>query len=116
MKHSVLVFFFFLFIIPITVAQSSYRPSWLANADGGKEKTPNIEVFPNPATTHISLTDSEGVKRVAVYNLVGRLMRVFDGVDTDKRYYVGDLPRGMYLVQILGEQNKILITRRISKE
>jgi hypothetical protein len=54
--------------------------------------------------------------RIAVYNLVGNLMRVYDQVEAEKRYYVGDLPGGMYLVQILGDRNKIITTKRIHKE
>lgn len=103
-------------MIPMMLGQSGYRPPWLNGPDFGKEKAPKIEVFPNPATTHISLTDVSGVKRIAVYNLVGRLLRVFEEVVEEKNYYIGDLPRGMYLVQILGDQNKIITTKRISKE
>ena len=116
MKQTLLAFFFFVSIIPLTTGQSGVRPSWLTQAEPEKEKTPKIEVLPNPATTHISLTETEGVVRVAVYNLVGRLMRVYDQIDVDKRYYIGDLPRGMYLVQILGDRNKIITTKRINKE
>lgn len=117
MKQTLLAFFFFIALLQIGLSQSGYRPSsWLADADIGKEKTPKIEVFPNPATSYISLTESQGVMRVAVYNLVGRLIRVYDQVEEEKRYYVGDLPRGMYLVQILGDRNKIITTKRIHKE
>ena len=117
MKQTLLALFFFLSCIQIGLSQSGYRPSsWLAEADIGKEKTLKIEVFPNPATSYISLTETQGVMRVAVYNLVGRLMRVFNQVEDEKRYYVGDLPQGMYLVQILGDRNKIITTKRIHKE
>ena len=117
MKQLLLAFFFFLSLLQTGIRQSGYRPSsWPAEADLGKEKTLKIEVFPNPATSHISLTETEGVMRIAVYNLVGNLMRVYDQVEAEKRYYVGDLPGGMYLVQILGDRNKIITTKRIHKE
>lgn len=116
MKQFLLVFFFSIVIIPLTLGQSGNRPPWLTGSENGKEKAPKIEVFPNPASTYINLTETSGVKRVAVYNLLGRLLRVFEEVGDGKNYYVGDLPRGMYLVQILGDQNKIVTTRRVSKE
>ena len=116
MKQFLLVFFFSIVIIPLTLGQSGNRPPWLTGSEIGKEKTPKIEVFPNPASTYINLTETAGVKRVVVYNLVGRTLRVFEEVSDGKNFYVGDLPRGMYLVQILGDQNKIVTTKRISKE
>lgn len=116
MKHLLPLIFLLLFIVPLTSqTASSTRTSW--NDYGvGRDRPINIEVFPNPATTHISLTDVEGVNKVVLYNLVGRKMREFEDIGRDVRHYVGDLPRGMYLVQILGNDNRILTTRRISKQ
>ncbi|MFM8448916.1 MAG: T9SS type A sorting domain-containing protein [Haliscomenobacter sp.] len=118
MKQTLLALFFFLVLAQIGVSQSAgyHSQGWLADADIGREKTPRIEVFPNPASSYISLTESQSVQRIAVYNLVGRMVRVYDQVEEEKRYYIGDLPRGMYLVQILGDRNRIITTTRVHKE
>ena len=47
--------------------------------------------------------------------MVGRQMKSFEAGEVDSRYFIGDLNRGMYLVQILGENNKIITTKRVSK-
>ena len=116
MKQTLLVFFFSIVIIPIILGQSGNRPLWLTGPETGKEKTPKIEVFPNPASTYINLTEVTGVKRIFVVNLIGNLLRQFDEVLEGKSYYIGDLPRGMYFVQMLNEQNKVILTKRITKE
>ena len=43
-------------------------------------------------------------------------MKSFDDIAPDKKFYVGDLPRGIYLVRILGDKNKVLTTKKISKQ
>jgi hypothetical protein len=115
MKQTLLFFTLVLFIFPKAQSQTSSRASWLSELDLERVAV-DLEVFPNPATTHISLTDAQNVQRIVIYNLVGRQMRMFEDISTDRRYYVGDLPRGMYLIQLLGEKNKILTTKRISKQ
>ena len=74
----------------------------------------DLQVFPNPATNFISVSDNDNVKKVLVFNLVGRKMKSYDAVKGEK-YYVGDLPKGIYLVQLLGNKNQILRTQRVSK-
>lgn len=75
----------------------------------------NITIYPNPATTHIGLSESLGIERVVVFNMVGRQMKSFEVAEGDNRYFVGDLPRGMYLVQLVGQNNEIVTTKRVSK-
>lgn len=77
----------------------------------------DLQIFPNPFDSHISLGENAVglVGKILIFNLVGRQMKSFDFVDGEK-YYVGDLPKGMYLIQLLGEKGKILRTKRISKK
>ncbi len=75
----------------------------------------NLQVFPNPAIDYISLNDNSGVKKIAVFNLIGNEVVSFNVAEGEK-YYVGDLRVGMYLVQIVGTNNKTLTTLRLSKK
>ena len=111
MKHT-LPYFFFLFFITTSYAQDG---AW--REVGTLQKAPNtyIQVFPNPATSYFGITEIDGVEKILVFNLVGRKMKQFQGIAKDKRYFIGDLPRGMYLVQMLDKQSKVITTRRISK-
>jgi hypothetical protein len=74
-----------------------------------------VKVFPNPFTSYLSINAPEAVKKVLVYNTIGTQMKSFY-FETNQRYYVGDLPRGIYLIQFLTSDNKILTTRRASKK
>jgi hypothetical protein len=75
-----------------------------------------IQIFPNPATDYIQLSNSEDVKKIVIINMVGRRLRVFEAIEDQKLYRIGDLPRGMYLVQIIGDKNKIITTKRVKKQ
>lgn len=72
----------------------------------------NLQVFPNPATTHISLNDNEVVTEISVYNLVGKKIRAFF-YTKGEQYFVGDLPRGMYLVQLTDRGSRVVTTQRV---
>ncbi|MDX1942145.1 MAG: T9SS type A sorting domain-containing protein [Saprospiraceae bacterium] len=73
-----------------------------------------IKIFPNPATEYIELTENKEVIKIVVYNLAGREMKRFDAFNGEK-YYVGDLARGLYLVQLLDKSNQTIVTQRVSK-
>lgn len=108
MKRSILLIFFTLCLSALALAQ-------------GKQSIPRtsvnkveIQVFPNPVQTHFSINNNTEVRDILVFNLVGKELKRFEYSD-DERYFLGDLPKGIYLVQFLDKQKNILTTRRISK-
>ena len=114
MKHILpLVFFLFLFVI-VSDAQSSAWYSTPAKIQR-TASNPDIQVFPNPTTSYFGITEVNNVKKIIIFNLVGRKMKQYEDIAKDKRYFIGDLPKGMYLVQMIGSDSKIITTRRISK-
>ena len=113
MKHTLLFLFLFVFSLSVAYAQTSFSDSLDIKPLSNKEKV-ELQIFPNPATDYISITNNEVVKYVTVFNLVGRQMKSFEAIDGEK-YYVGDLPRGMYLVQLLGADSQIITTQRVNK-
>jgi Secretion system C-terminal sorting domain len=81
-----------------------------ATAKGG-----DISVFPNPATEFIQVRDQSGnAQTVDVYTLVGRKVRSFEYND-GQQYGVSDLPRGLYLVQVVDRSGNVITTQKINK-
>lgn len=111
MKKTLLFSFFILF-----AANLSFSQSLSDRLDVKTSEKVDLQIFPNPFTSYISLGENATglVGKILVFNLVGRQMKKFDFVNGEK-YYVGDLPKGMYLVQLLGTKGKILRTKRVSK-
>lgn len=73
-----------------------------------------LKVFPNPAAEYFQLADKEDyVDQINIYNIVGKKMRTFE-VEDDKKYYLDQFPKGMYLVQLVGHNNKVISTQRLN--
>ncbi|MCB0559326.1 MAG: T9SS type A sorting domain-containing protein [Lewinellaceae bacterium] len=113
MKHTLLFLLLFVFSLSVAYSQTSFSDRLSIKSSNNKEKV-DLQIFPNPAADYISVTKNEVVKQVTVFNLVGRQMKSFEAIDGEK-YYVGDLPRGMYLVQLLGPDSQIITTQRVNK-
>jgi hypothetical protein len=105
MKQFILVTFF---------AFTSLALFGQSNADGVSAAV-KVSVYPNPATNFISINKDENVSDIAIFNLVGRKLKTFQNVEKDEHYDVSDLPVGMYLIQVIDNNKKILTTQRISK-
>ena len=76
---------------------------------------PSISIYPNPATNYISINKDENIKSITVFNLVGRKLKTFQNIQKDEHYDVSNLPNGMYLIRVTGNDNKVITTQRISK-
>ncbi len=74
-----------------------------------------VTIYPNPATEFISIDNDTNVQSLQILNLVGRRIKIIEDVVRDTPYDISDLPNGMYLVQIIDKQGKVLTTQRLSK-
>jgi hypothetical protein len=102
MKQLVLLLFFFL---PLSLF-AGFEPY------PGEEPRPGI--FPNPAMDYVSISNDASVEQMAIYNFAGRMVCSFP-VSKGGQYNVSNLPTGMYLVQFLDGQERILHTQRMQK-
>jgi len=75
---------------------------------------PSISIFPNPATDYIQLSNAGKADRLVVYNIVGREMRSFNTAP-GQRYFIGDLPNGLYLASLVSHKKGVLNTLRVQK-
>lgn len=108
----------FLFLVFLNLSVYAQADRGGGSTDTGSKfelQDRDIQVFPNPFTSYISINAPAEVSRIFVYNTIGTKMKAFY-FETGQRYYVGDLPRGIYLVQFVSRDNKILTTRRVSKK
>jgi hypothetical protein len=79
------------------------------------QQKPDLSVYPNPTTEYISVEDhADAVGQFHVISLAGRKVKSFE-YNKGEQYYVGDLAKGMYLIQILDKKNRILTTQKMEK-
>jgi hypothetical protein len=100
----------------IGISQAAYRqPPNNPETTAWSQKT-TVTVYPNPATDFISLADDNtGIQRIMVYNLVGRVAKTFEVEYDEQRFWVSDLPDGLYLVRLVDKAGKIVVTQRVNK-
>jgi hypothetical protein len=87
--------------------QASSISSGFGNAKPGS-------IYPNPAVTWFSVSEIAGAARVEMYNIIGKQVAQFSFQPT-ARYDISSLPGGMYLVRVMDQQGRVLVTRRMSK-
>lgn len=114
MKKIVYITLLIFMILPVA-AQVRFANDAYASAKALREgDNPTIKIFPNPATDYIELSQNDKVSKVIVFNLVGKEMKRFDAGE-GQRYNVSDLPKGLYLVQLVDKSGQTIITQRVSK-
>lgn len=75
----------------------------------------DVTVFPNPATEYIQVSDhSDAAGAVNIFNLVGKKLRGYDYAP-GQQYFLADLPKGMYLVQVVDKSGKVMTTQKVNK-
>lgn len=73
----------------------------------------NIKLFPNPATDNFKLINAQKVDQIVIYNILGKQVKSFARNEDD--YYVGDLPKGIYMVQLLDLDTDATKTLKLKK-
>lgn len=76
----------------------------------------DLSVYPNPATEFIYVEDQkEAVSFLAVYTIVGKKEREFECNVKGEQYWIADLPKGIYMVQLLSANRSVITTQKIQK-
>ncbi len=122
MKQAVLLILFSFFTLLAMNAQSNcescpasqHAHKLTAKGQVTTKSKSTVKIAPNPANEFIEILDNDEITKMAVYNLVGRRMKSFD-ISEGKMYDIGDLPLGIYLVQMIDRNNKVITTQRFSK-
>lgn len=116
MKHTLPLLFLIFIALSLSAKNSASTVIALPDPLPVTDNPVDLKVYPNPAIDYISLTETRGVSQIKVFNLVGQVMKQFDITYNDQQFYVGDLPKGMYLVQIKAKDDKVLTTQRLHKQ
>ncbi|MDL2313070.1 T9SS type A sorting domain-containing protein [Bacteroidales bacterium OttesenSCG-928-B11] len=88
------------FIVSYTTTQPNSIPEM---------KTINISLFPNPAQSTITISTTETIRNIELYNLSGQLLGTYNQTVIN----VSHLPAGVYFVKITMENGSV--TRKVVK-
>ncbi|MEM6397241.1 MAG: T9SS type A sorting domain-containing protein [Bacteroidota bacterium] len=74
-----------------------------------------LQVYPNPVVESFEVDYRGQLSSLRVMNMFGREVARF-AYEEGKDYNIGNLPRGMYLVQFRDRQNAVVKTQRLKKQ
>lgn len=72
----------------------------------GNEDPTDITVYPNPATSDITVSVVNGTKRgtISIYNVIGSLIKVVEIEGNEREINISDLPSGSYIISVEDEK------------
>lgn len=114
MKNALLLFFLSFFLTLGLQAQSAFDAGTALSQLDQNGKKAVLKIYPNPATDFIGLSNDTKVSEIKILNLVGKLVKRFHVMKGEK-YPVMDIRNGMYLVQLIDDDGKIITTQRLQK-
>jgi hypothetical protein len=73
-----------------------------------KPQTPNIAVFPNPATTTINITSQQNIQQIKLINQLGQTLQQFINLNAKhQKINVEQFSKGVYIIQITTSNGEI---------
>lgn len=73
-----------------------------------------IRVFPNPASDYFQISNSSQVSKIVIYNVLGKEVKTLFHYNS-ANHDISDLRKGIYMVRLLDNKNKVIKTVRLSK-
>ena len=73
-----------------------------------------IKIYPNPTSDFIQIANDNDVSKVAIYNIVGKKLNTSDHF-AGKSHDVSTLQKGIYLVRLFDQNDKVLSVFRLNK-
>jgi hypothetical protein len=74
-----------------------------------------IQLYPNPAQEYFMVTSPVVLGKIELYNITGDKAKVYYAYK-NKRYYIDDVPSGIYMVRLLNLQQEIVKTVVLKKK
>lgn len=71
-----------------------------------KEISQDLSIYPNPTTDFFGIKSDETVRKVVVYNWIGKKIQSFQH-RKGNMYNVEGLDKGIYIVRLFDEQDKL---------
>ncbi len=93
----------------------SSRTLALLDTNNPNHQKVKIKVYPNPASDYIQLNETGTVSKIKILNMVGKTIKRFEVTLKGEKYNISDMPKGLYLVQLLDSNDKVISTKRLNK-
>ncbi|MEM7102234.1 MAG: T9SS type A sorting domain-containing protein [Bacteroidota bacterium] len=73
-----------------------------------------LKIFPNPAYEYFKVSGNENIRKLVIYNIIGKKMMEYPVNHAGQQFEVTDLSRGIYLVRFFDDEENIIDTLRLN--
>jgi hypothetical protein len=77
--------------------------------------TNNITIYPNPATTSLTITASNKITQIIISNLIGQVVYSQSYAIEKAEVNISGLPEGMYIVKVTDSEGRVMVTKIIKQ-
>ncbi|PSR05144.1 MAG: hypothetical protein BRD50_01775 [Bacteroidetes bacterium SW_11_45_7] len=107
-----------------TVSYIHYRTEQVTSTNETSEKlranaASSINIYPNPVEDYLQVKNqgNQDIKKIAVYNILGSKVLTHRAEPNAiiNRLNMQDLKKGIYTVRVYGDNNRVLMTKSVSK-
>ncbi|MCW3121133.1 MAG: hypothetical protein JWQ38_625 [Flavipsychrobacter sp.] len=77
-----------------------------------------ISLYPNPAANELNVVSSpaSGVKTIALYNMIGKMMNVYKVNDGSANLDISNVPAGIYFAKLYNSTGNTIATKKFIKQ
>lgn len=77
-----------------------------------------VTLYPNPAVNSVNVLfdAAQNIRNIAVYNLIGKAVKVFKVTGNSAKLDINDIPSGIYFVRLINAQGQIVATRKFTHQ
>jgi len=77
-----------------------------------------VVLYPNPARNNVNVLfeGNMGVRNIAIYNLIGKPVKIFKVQGNSAKLELAEIPSGIYFVRLINSQGKIVATRKLTRQ
>ncbi|MEI8278700.1 MAG: T9SS type A sorting domain-containing protein [Bacteroidota bacterium] len=78
----------------------------------------DIIMYPNPAQNDVNVVFNEslGVKSIAVYNLIGKVLTQYKTAGNSAKLNIENIPSGIYFIRLMNAQGTVVGTRKFTHQ
>lgn len=79
------------------------------------ENTKEVSIYPNPTNSlfYLELPQNNSLKLLEIYDITGKLIKIFNTFNNDKSVDVTELEEGVYLLKIYESDDKTTFMKLI---
>ncbi len=96
-----------------------YVSKWATGVTSITKTEDDVTLYPNPAADEVNVVynPNSGVKNIAIYNIIGKVVKVYNTLDNSSaKLNIDNIPSGVYFIRVMDGQGHVVATRKFTRQ